>query len=339
MNKELTDYLENNGIGFNPVKKRAEFIPEPSEGSKNKVIAYFLSDSMYVFVYSIDHSSIPDHGLKLRNEGRYLRVNCCKKGNCKFTSNEQTYTLFAGETVMDYNDGNDGAFVFTADEYLGVEVIMQVDKVIHEHPIMAALKKSVKRMALPDYATKINSLYFVSESELTSRILDDIVKYAYKDTDSEVILVKVAELAYTVGKDLERQKKSKTHYISGSQKKIALEIHNNLTYDYGKKWTVKFFADKYRLSETTIKNYFHNVYGCGFKEYQIQVRMENAAEMLAGSASSIGEISLLCGYCSQAKFGAAFKKYYKVTPLEYRRLARINSIEKCRIDENQNTED
>ena len=329
MKKKFTDYFEKNGADYDPVKKRAEFF-SPSHNENNRIIRYFLSDSMYVFIYNINHDSIPDHGLELRNDGRYLRVNCCKKGNCRFTKNDQEMNLYAGETAMDYNDGNDGSFRFTADDYLGVEVIMQVDKVVREHSIMAALKKAVKRMALPDYAMQINSLYFVSESEHTSRILDDIIKYAYDIADSEVILVKVAELAYTVGKDLERDKKSKTHYVSGSQKKIAQEIHDRLTVEFGKKWTVKVFADHYDLSETTIKNYFRNVYGCGFREYQLRVRMENAAQMLTDTSGNIGEISLLCGYYSQAKFGAAFKKYYHITPLEYRRLARIKANSKLR---------
>lgn len=325
MKKHFTDYFERSGAIYDPVKKRAEFITDSFHEKNNKIIGYFLSESMYVFIYSIDHDSIPDHGLELRSEGRYLRVNCCRKGGCRFTKKNQEMNLYAGETAMDYNDGNDGSFMFTADEYLGVEVIMQVDKVIREHTIMAALKKAVKRMALPDYAMQINSLYFVSESEHTSRILDDIIKYAFDNADSEVILVKVAELAYTVGKDLEREKKSKTHYVSGSQKKIAQEVHDRLTYDFGKKWTVRVFADHYGLSETTIKNYFRNVYGCGFREYQLRIRMENAAKLLTASSSNIGEISSLCGYYSQAKFGAAFKKYYHTTPLEYRRLARIKA--------------
>lgn len=327
MNKELTNYFKRVGVDFDPVKKRAEFLPSSPENTKSRVIGYFVSDSIYVFVHCIDHGSIPDHGLELRNEGRYLRVNCCKRGSCEFMKDNQLMQLSAGETSMDYNDGNDGSFVCTAVDYLGVEVIMQVDKVIKEHPVMAALKRVVKRMALPDHATHINSLYFVSESEHTSRVLDDIIEYAVSCADSEVMMVKVAELAYAVGKDLEREKKNKTRYVSGSQKRIAQEIHDRLTNDFGEKWTIRIFADQYGLSETTIKNYFRNVYGCGFKEYQIQVRMEQAAQMLAETGRNAGEISLLCGYYSQAKFGAAFKKYHKITPLEYRRRARIRLVE------------
>ena len=310
-----------------PVKKRADYLVSPDDGERNRIIGYFLSDNINVFIFNIDHGTVPDHGLKQRNDGRYLRVNCCRKGGCEFTKNGEIYRLSAGETLMDYNDGNDGEFAFTADEYVGVEVIMQVDKVLEDHPVLAALKRSVKSMSLPDHAMVIDSFYYVSQSEQTSRVLDEIIEYSEEKEDAEVIVVKVAELAYAVGKDLEKEKKSKTHYVSGSQKRIAEEIHEKLTYEFGEKWTVRLFADKYGLSETTIKNYFKNAFGCGFKEYQMKIRMENAALMLEKSKLSVGEISELCGYYSQAKFGAAFKKYFKSTPLEYRRLARIQSAE------------
>lgn len=326
--KLLINYFKSIGSSFDPVKKRSEYIVSPTDGDKNRIIGYFLSNNINVFVFNIDHGSVPDHGLEQRNDGRYLRVNCCRKGGCEFIKNGKTFHLSAGETFMDYNNGNDGVFEFTADEYVGVEVIMQVDKVLKDHPILAVLKKSVKRMSLPDHAMNINTSYFVSESEQTSRVLDELIEYSEENEDGEVIIVKVAELAYAVGKDLEREKKNKAHYVSGSQKKIAEEIHEKLTNEYGEKLTVKIFASEYGLSETTIKNYFKNVYGYGFKEYQIKVRMEKASQMLENSKMSVGEISELCGYYSQAKFGAAFKKYYKITPLEYRRLSRIQSRNK-----------
>ncbi len=330
MEKRLSEYFKRIGLDFDPVKKRAEYMVSPNEGDRNRVIGYYLSNNINVFVFNIDHGIVPDHGLEQRNDGRYLRVNCCRKGSCEFIRNGEKFHLSACETAMDYNMGNDGSFEFTAEEYVGVEVIMQVDKVLEDYPILAALKRSVKRMSLPDHATNINSLYFVSESDHTSRVLDEIIEYSQGNEDGEVIIVKVAELAYAVGKDLEREKKSKNRYVSGSQKRIADDIHEKLTDTFGEKWTVKYFAEKYEVSETTIKNYFKNVYGYGFKEYQTRVRMKNAAEMLAGTRMSVGDIAQMCGYYSQTKFGAAFKKYYKCTPLEYRRLARIENAESGR---------
>ena len=107
MKTNLTDYFERNNIDYDPIKKRAVFVSLSDQG-ENRIIGYFISESMYVFLHNVKHGSIPDPGLELRNDGRYLRVNCCRKGSCRFTKGEEAYDLFAGETVMDYNDGNDG---------------------------------------------------------------------------------------------------------------------------------------------------------------------------------------------------------------------------------------
>ena len=86
-------------------------------------------------------------------------------------------------------------------------------------------------------------------------------------------------------------------------------------------------AEKYGLSETTIKNYFRNVYGYGYKDYQKKVRMEKAADMLKNSKFNIDEISLKVGYLSHTKFSTAFKEYYGVTPSQYRLDNKIKKTE------------
>ena len=47
--------------------------------------------------------------------------------------------------------------------------------------------------------------------------------------------------------------------------------------------------------------------------------MEWAADKLSNSDMKVGEISDAVGYAKHTKFSNAFKKYYGVTPLVYRR--------------------
>ena len=82
------------------------------------------------------------------------------------------------------------------------------------------------------------------------------------------------------------------------------------------------FAEKYGVSDTTVKNHFKKTYGYGFKEYQTKVRMERAAKLLETTNDKISDISASIGYPNQTKFSKAFKKYYDTTPLHYRQSAR-----------------
>ncbi len=47
--------------------------------------------------------------------------------------------------------------------------------------------------------------------------------------------------------------------------------------------------------------------------------MEWAAEKLATTDMKVGDISDAVGYAKHTKFSNAFKKYYGMTPLTYRR--------------------
>ena len=58
MKKNFTDYFERSGAIYDPVKKRAEFITDSFHEKNNKIIGYFLSESMYVFIYSIARKKI-----------------------------------------------------------------------------------------------------------------------------------------------------------------------------------------------------------------------------------------------------------------------------------------
>jgi transcriptional regulator GlxA family with amidase domain len=52
--------------------------------------------------------------------------------------------------------------------------------------------------------------------------------------------------------------------------------------------------------------------------------MKQAARLLVTTSQKVSEISTAVGYVSQAKFGKRFKDTYGVTPLEYRRNARLD---------------
>lgn len=60
-------------------------------------------------------------------------------------------------------------------------------------------------------------------------------------------------------------------------------------------------------------------------EYITKLRMEAAKEML-GSNKKVLDIALALGYNNVQSFFRYFKKYYKMTPIQYRRKYFINTV-------------
>lgn len=58
--------------------------------------------------------------------------------------------------------------------------------------------------------------------------------------------------------------------------------------------------------------------GSNLSDYVLRLKMERAAEMLADHSLKNFEIALKLGYQNPNYFIRVFKKYYSVTPQEYR---------------------
>lgn len=67
-----------------------------------------------------------------------------------------------------------------------------------------------------------------------------------------------------------------------------------------------------------LRRIFHKATGESPNKILTKYRMVRAAEMLISGNEQIISISLMCGYNSHCAFTRAFKKYYNISPLEFR---------------------
>lgn len=78
-------------------------------------------------------------------------------------------------------------------------------------------------------------------------------------------------------------------------------------------------ASKVYLSPGYLNNIFKASTGTTVYEYITRLRMESAAKLLKNSSSKIQDIATQVGYNSAQSFIRLFKKYYNMTPIEFRR--------------------
>ena len=74
-----------------------------------------------------------------------------------------------------------------------------------------------------------------------------------------------------------------------------------------------------KLNRSYFSKLFKEVIGCTPQEFLIALRLNEAAELMKSSNTSIGEIAVRCGYPNQLHFSRAFKKRYGVPPREWRK--------------------
>ena len=94
--------------------------------------------------------------------------------------------------------------------------------------------------------------------------------------------------------------------------------------DLQKDWTLDALSETLGVSDSSLKRYFQNIYGCSVAAFQRKARMERAAELLRSPdtrAMSVLDVALDVGYENQSKFAAAFKRTFGESPLEFKKNA------------------
>lgn len=111
-------------------------------------------------------------------------------------------------------------------------------------------------------------------------------------------------------------------------KKSIEYIEHNLN----NKIELKELADKVFLSKYYFHRIFHTIVGEPVAEYIRRRRLMEAANELLTTDSKIVDIALKYQFSSQESFSKAFKKYYKISPKQFRsnrnNISLINSSAK-----------
>ena len=168
-------HLNNAGFLKSEHKKRTELSLPNGAGY---IFSYHPFESMQIIFFDIHTSEIPDLwqlGFRKGDEGRYLRTLICKRGSCHFFVNGSEGILRSGQVVMDYGIGDDKSFLFTSDNFSGVEIIMQVDTLVKESAMLRMLRVVVEEMCLPEEEIFDSNGYVFNYSKTTEQTLDKLL--------------------------------------------------------------------------------------------------------------------------------------------------------------------
>lgn len=77
------------------------------------------------------------------------------------------------------------------------------------------------------------------------------------------------------------------------------------------------------LGERTLRNVFHRELGCAPKQRITQIRLETAQQMLVNTTLSLHAIAEHTGFSSAFHLSRDFKKYYRLSPSDYRRQSGV----------------
>lgn len=111
--------------------------------------------------------------------------------------------------------------------------------------------------------------------------------------------------------------------LTKQQVDIVKAVGKELTENCSCHMTIEMLAEKYSISQTALKKSFKNVYGTTIYQYQKEVRITRAKQLLLTTVDSILQIANTVGYENSSKFTVAFKKAEGILPKDYRQSIRL----------------
>lgn len=127
----------------------------------------------------------------------------------------------------------------------------------------------------------------------------------------EQVLEQLDELAHLVMDEVK-----KTKFAGGQTLVEAIRkyVDENFSYEL----TLSSLAEMFHLNETYLSGLFKQNAGITFSDYVTKLRMTKAEQLLGESELKLTDIATLVGYSSSSYFSTSFKKYYGMSPKEYR---------------------
>jgi YesN/AraC family two-component response regulator len=143
-----------------------------------------------------------------------------------------------------------------------------------------------------------------------------VVDYALKPTEYNNLIQTFERIARML--DGERgEAPERPGEAAGYHGKLVHAVKQYVKVNYGDT-NLNLAARHVNLSPSYLSTIFREVTGSTFSDYLLSLRMENAAKMIMDIDQKTYEVSEKVGYASSKNFTRAFKKYFGMSPREYR---------------------
>lgn len=160
----------------------------------------------------------------------------------------------------------------------------------------------------------------VSQKNEIITLLNRILKEKENpDIGSELLnYLLVMELFVLISRALKMEWENSIKNKSSKLKELIQVSVSYINNNYEREISLKDIAQYVFLSTSYFTRAFKEEMGISPINYLLMTRIERAKELIKGSNSKISDIALSVGFSNQQRFNDIFKKYVKMTPLQYR---------------------
>ena len=320
------DTVNSYGVSFQmDIKKgpnSTDFIMQTAEGPCTSSI-FDVLPYVHLIYYDIHAHSLPGGTGEMPALGRPVQLNYCIDGKTELMLDDETYIYMGPNDLCLSCQKSQGDTYFPLKYYRGLALFF-------EDAFFSPENRALLDLLLPD----INGLRlrylqnqdtFLGVAEVRAKGILEKLWGLYKNPEIFYKRLYVLELLNCLIEESGCQEHSYACYTR-AQVEIAKKAEKILTQDLSTHIPVRLIAEQFGVSETSLKNYFRGVYGKNISAYLRDLRMTTAETALVSTDLSISEIASQVGYTKQGKFAQVFKTTFGQSPLEYRRMKKLEAL-------------
>ena len=128
----------------------------------------------------------------------------------------------------------------------------------------------------------------------------------------------VSQFKIIIIKLMRNERINKERLSSWKLNNLQFQIENIMHQNF-QNITLNDLANELHMSTRELQRYLKQNYNKTFNTLKTEARMSYASNQLLYFDTSIGEIAINCGYSTLEHFSYAFKKYFNISPLKYKK--------------------
>ncbi|MCR8636490.1 response regulator [Paenibacillus radicis (ex Xue et al. 2023)] len=167
--------------------------------------------------------------------------------------------------------------------------------------------------------------------ELLSELRTHLIKYLR--VPFQIMHTERIQHFEAVPEEVQRMRQASTiqiyeHYVSGGDRAVEV-AQQYIRSHYQEELSLEKVAAIVYLNPVYFSQLFKQKTGQGFKEYVIQLRLDQAKLLLANPKLKLADIAERIGYKDMRHFTQVFRKKYGVTPSEFRQGSGVHTLDSC----------
>ena len=295
-------------------KDKIKSLEDTFETGSIKITIFPITSGIYLSLNEAIGTSIPFDEKAYKYE--LTTINQCLVGRCEFKHPEEAISYISPQLTCIARKRQMDAFYYPLGSYTGLEISI-IESLLDENTKDFLNNFSIHIDCLIDkYLHQTETFIGRTDNKLLQNF-KELYQLLSKKNLGRIRLKTLEIFELLISEDVIYPFES--HYLTSSQASLARRAHDILTNDLSKHISARIVADKLGISETSLKNYFKEVYGSCISDYMKTKRMKYAANKLQDTSLSILDVANSVGYTNQGRFAKVFYEYYKLKPLEYRR--------------------